>query len=147
MADRLFAAALLLVAIGYTYMAAFVIRAPFQYDPLGPETWPQLVGTVAILCTAYLVIRPDVARFEMALPTWARIAILVALLYGYAQLFEPAGFVLSTFGFCTILSLMLGARILPALAFGAVTGLGGYYLATELLALNLPAGVLAPYLP
>lgn len=146
MVDRLFAGVLLLVAIGYTYIAFTAIKAPFQYDPLGPESWPQLLGIAAILCAGYLVAKPDVARFGLALPTWARLAVLIVLLFGYAYLFQPAGFILATFAFCTLLSVMLGSRILPALAFGASTGVVGFFLCTRILELNLPAGVFAAYL-
>jgi putative tricarboxylic transport membrane protein len=68
------------------------------------------------------------------------------LLFAYAWLFQRLGFILSTFLFCTALSMMLGARLLAALIFGAATGIGGYFVCTGLLALNLPAGVLAPIL-
>jgi putative tricarboxylic transport membrane protein len=146
MADRLFALVILLVSAGYTLLAFTVIKAPFQYDPLGPETWPRIIGVVAIACATFVFIRPDVARFELSLPTWARLAILVVLLLLYAELYQPAGFILATFGFASALSVMLGARILPALAFGAVLGVAGYFACTELLALNLPAGVFDAYL-
>ncbi len=146
MVDRLFAGALLLVAIGYTFIAFTAIKAPFQYDPLGPESWPRLLGVAAILCSGYLVAKPDVAGFGLTLPTWGRLAILVVLLFGYAQFYEPAGFILSTFAFCTLLAFMLGARVLPAIGFGAVTGVVGFFLCTEILELNLPDGVFAAYL-
>ncbi|RAI03230.1 tripartite tricarboxylate transporter TctB family protein [Acuticoccus sediminis] len=146
MVDRLFAGVLFLVALGYTYIAFTAIKAPFQYDPLGPESWPQLLGIVALLCSGYLFARPEVASFGLKLPTWGRLAILVVLLFGYAELFRPAGFIVATFAFCSLLSLMLGARILPALGFGAATGVVGFFLCTRVLELNLPAGVFAAYL-
>ncbi|UOM32695.1 tripartite tricarboxylate transporter TctB family protein [Acuticoccus sp. I52.16.1] len=146
MVDRLFAGVLLLVAIGYTFIAFTAIKAPFQYDPLGPESWPRLLGVAAILCTGVLVAKPDVARFGLPLPTWARLAILVVLLFGYAEFFRPAGFIVSTFAFCALLSLMLGARVLQAIAFGLATGVVGYFVCTGLLDLNLPAGIFADYL-
>lgn len=146
MADRLFAAVVLVLSAGYTYLAFAVIRAPFQYDPLGPETWPRILGVVAILCALTVLVRPDVFRFRLALGTWARLAALVVLLLGYAELFEPAGFIIATFVFMALLSLMLGARVLPALGYAAITGVVGYFVCTELLALNLPAGVLRPWL-
>lgn len=146
MADRIFAGLLLIVAIGYTYMAFAVIRAPFQYDPLGPETWPQILGVVCIACTLAVFIRPDVGRISLSMPAWARLGILVVLLTAYARAYEPAGFIVATFVFCTALSVMLGSRILPAFGFGLATGVAGFFLCTELLELNLPAGVFSAYL-
>lgn len=143
MADRIFASALLLVAIGYTLIAFTLIEAPFQYDPLGPETWPRILGVVAIACLIPLIVRPDIARLSLPLPTWGRLGVLVVLLFAYAYLFQPAGFVIATFLFCTALSLMLGSRLVGALAFGAATGVFGYLLCTIVLELNLPAGLLS----
>lgn len=143
MADRIFAGLLLVFAIGYGAIAFTLIKAPFQYDPLGPETWPRILGTIAAVCAAFIVLRPDVDRMKVAPRTWLRLVALVVMLAAYAWAYEPAGFVLSTFGFCLALSLMLGARPLPALAFSAVTGVAGYLVATKLLELNLPAGLLA----
>ena len=39
MADRIFAGLLLLVTLAYGFIAFTIIKAPFQYDPLGPESW------------------------------------------------------------------------------------------------------------
>ncbi|WP_245197537.1 tripartite tricarboxylate transporter TctB family protein [Jiella mangrovi] len=142
MADRIFAGVLLLVAIGYTIIAFTVIRAPFQYDPLGPESWPRILGLVAIPCILFVLVRPDVETFGMPLRTWGRLAALVVMLSGYAYLFQPLGFILATIVFCMALALMLGSRIVPALAFSVGIGLGGYFLCTKLLDLNLPAGIL-----
>ena len=146
MADRIFAGVLLLVALGYSYIAFTVIKAPFQYDPIGPEGWPRLLGIVAILCTGYLVVRPDIARFDVTRATLARLGILIVLLFAYAATFQPLGFVLSTWAFCTVLAAILGATPVRALVFGAASGILGYLLCTVLLDLNLPAGILQPWL-
>ena len=146
MADRIFAGVFLLVAITYTVIAFTVIRAPFQYDPLGPESWPQIIGIVAILCAVAILIRPDIARLSVSWGTLGRLAAAVVFLAIYAGLYRPLGFVISTFLFSAALSMMLGARPLPALLFGAATGILGFFIGTILLELNLPAGPLAAYL-
>lgn len=143
MANRLFAGAILLVSAVYTWIAFTAIKAPFQYDPLGPESWPRLLGIAAILCTAGLLVERDDIAFDLPLSTFRRLLILIALLGFYAALFQPLGFILSTFLFCAATSLMLGARPAAALVFGLATGGLGYLLGARLLELNLPAGVLA----
>ena len=143
MADRIFALIVLAVAGAYAFIAFTIIRAPFQYDPLGPETWPQILGVVACLCAGWILLRPEVRTLAVARATWVRLVALVALLFGYAWAFQKTGFVVSTFGFCLALSLMLGARIGRALVFAVVTAVAGYLVATGLLELNLPAGPLA----
>ena len=143
MADRIFALIVLAVAGAYAFIAFTIIKAPFQYDPLGPETWPRIISVVALACAAWILLRPDVETLGVARATWIRLAALVAMLIAYSWAFQPAGFVISTFGFCLALSLMLGARVVPALVFAAVTAVLGYLVATGLLELNLPAGLLA----
>ncbi|MDY8110307.1 tripartite tricarboxylate transporter TctB family protein [Fulvimarina sp. 2208YS6-2-32] len=140
MADRIFAGVLFFVALGYTYIAFFILQAPFQYDPLGPESWPQILGIVALLCLAYILIRPDTEGFDLDLPTGGRLVALFVFLMGYAYLFQPFGFIISTFLFCAALSLMLGAKPLAAVVFSAATGVFGYFICTILLDINLPAG-------
>lgn len=146
MADRIFAGVLLLVALGYTFIAFTGIKAPFQYDPIGPEGWPRLLGIVAILCTGFIVARPDVASMNVTAATLLRLTVLVALLFAYAAAFQPLGFILSTWAFCTVLAVILGGAPARAVAFGAAAGILGYVVCTVLLDLNLPAGILKPWL-
>lgn len=146
MADRIFAGVLLLVALGYTYIAFTVIKAPFQYDPVGPEGWPRLLGIVAIICAGLIVARPEIPKLNLTRATLVRLAVLVALLFAYAAVYEPVGFPLSTWAFCSALSLFLGATRGKALVFGAASGILGYAICTMLLDLNLPAGILKPWL-
>lgn len=146
MADRIFAAAILAIALAYTIIAFTIIRAPFQYDPLGPESWPQILGVVSCLCCLWLLARPDVAKLEIHGKTLGRLAIVVFMLFAYAWLFQPLGFVLSTWIFSAAFSVMLGATLVRALIFGAATGIIGYFVCTILLELNLPDGLLKSFL-
>ena len=146
MADRIFAGVLLLVALGYSFIAFTAIKAPFQYDPIGPEGWPRLLGILASLCAGYIVLRPDIRSLHISLSTLGRLAVLVVLLFGYAAAFQPVGFVLATWVFCSILAVILGATPLRAVVFGAVSGVMGYVICTILLDLNLPAGILKSWL-
>ncbi len=142
MADRFFAACLLLVTLGYAALAFFVIEAPFQYDPLGPESWPRILGAVMLVCLVLVLVRPDIDHFDVDRPSWMRLAAVLALLVAYAALFEPLGFIISTALFSLAVSRLLGAGWLPAAAFGVGMGVGGYLICVGLLGLNLPAGPL-----
>lgn len=146
MADRVFAGVTLIIALAYTIVAFTVIKAPFQYDPLGPETWPRILGVLATLCCLYLLVRPDIARFSADAPTLLRLGAVAVLLLAYGRLYEPAGFLVSSWAFATVLACMLGARLPRAILFGAVTGTVGYFVCTRLLELNLPAGIIEPLL-
>jgi putative tricarboxylic transport membrane protein len=142
MPDRVFAAFLLLVTLGYTALALFVIEAPFQYDPLGPESWPRILGAVMLVCLVLILARPDVHEFDVDRPSWVRLAAVLALLVAYAALFEPLGFIISTALFSLATARLLGADWLRAAIFGVAAGVGGYLLCVGLLGLNLPAGPL-----
>ncbi|KGJ03544.1 putative tricarboxylic transport membrane protein [Paracoccus halophilus] len=142
MADRIFAGVLLLVTLAYAFIAFTAIQAPFQYDPLGPESWPRLLSVVAIGCILGILWRPDNDSLDVARTTWFRLAAILVLLVAYAELFEPLGFIISTFLFSAVVSAMLGARPARALLFGAAAGLLGYVVCVMLLDLNLPGGFL-----
>lgn len=142
MADRIFGVLALLISIGYGYIAFTVIKAPFQYDPLGPESWPQILSLLAGICSLYILFRPESRKFKIENLTLVRIGLVVALLCFYAYLFEPLGFIFSTCIFCTLLSRMLGASTLSSIVFGGASGVLGYGLCAGLLDLNLPEGVL-----
>ncbi|MBO6581200.1 MAG: hypothetical protein JJ972_19460, partial [Thalassospira sp.] len=83
MADRLFALFALIAGGIYTYVAFFVIKAPFQYDPLGPETWPQVLAVVFLLCSLYVLVRPDHIQFSLGNSVSLRLLMLVVMLAGY----------------------------------------------------------------
>lgn len=140
MADRLFAGFLLIVTLAYAYIAWTIIQAPFQYDPLGPESWPRILAGAAVPCILYILWRPDDEPFAVAKYTWFRLALMVGLLFAYAELYEPLGFIISTILFGTIVALTLGAPRSGALAFGIGMGVFGYLLCVTLMGLNLPDG-------
>ena len=146
MADRILGCIALAITIAYGFFAFTVIRAPFQYDPLGPETWPQILSVVAGICCLLILIRPDGRGFKLPQNTLVRISLVVILLVLYARLYEPLGFIISTTLFCWILTMMLGAAIHRAAVFGICFGVIGHFLCVKLLALNLPAGLLSKLL-
>jgi putative tricarboxylic transport membrane protein len=145
MPDRIFAAVLLLLTLFYGFLAFFVLKAPIQYDPLGPEAWPRLLTVVMLICAVLLVWRPIVQHFDVDAPSWQRLTLILALLIGYALLFEPLGFILATTLFAAVTSRLLGALWKGAAIFGVSVGLGGYLLCAGLLDLNLPAGPLPSF--
>lgn len=146
MSDRIFAAITLAIFLIYGIIAFTIIKAPFQYDPLGPESWPRILSVVAILCSLYIMARPDKVSFGVANQTLVRITIVVALLSAYAYFFEIAGFIIATAVFCSLFSRLFGASTKEAILFGLATGICGHLLCVMLLDLNLPEGILAPLL-
>lgn len=138
MADRIFAGILLLVTLAYGYIAFTIIKAPFQYDPLGPESWPQILSVVALLCILGILWKPDTEHLHVSGRTWFRLGAMVVLLFAYAELYEPLGFIISTILFGTVVARMLGAAWVRAGLFGLGAGVLGWVLCVEILDLNLP---------
>ena len=141
-ADRVFAVISLLIIIGYGFIAFTVIEAPFQYDPLGPESWPQILSIISGLCALYLLLKPDNISLDISQSVFLRLVTVTILLFGYSYTFEPLGFIISTFLFCGLFARLLGANMMNSLYFGIGSGVLGYGLCAWLLELNLPAGLL-----
>lgn len=146
MVDRIFAGVLLIVTLAYAVIAFTTIKAPFQYDPLGPESWPQILSLVAIACLLVILWKPDATKMGVASKTWFRLGATIVMLAAYAELYEPLGFILSTILFGTALCAMLGAGLVRSVIFGVAAGVLGYLLCAVLLGLNLPEGELIEYL-
>jgi putative tricarboxylic transport membrane protein len=138
MADRIFAGFLLLVTLAYGFIAFTIIQAPFQYDPLGPESWPQILSVVAVLCILGVIWKPDTEHLGISAKTWFRMLAMIVLLFAYAELYEPLGFIISTILFGTVVARMLGAPWVRAALFGLGAGVLGWVLCVEILDLNLP---------
>lgn len=146
MVDRIFAGVLLIVTLAYAVIAFTAIKAPFQYDPLGPESWPQILSLVAIACLLVILRKPDTIAMGVARQTGFRLVATIALLVAYSELYEPLGFILATILFGAALCAMLGAGLRRAVVFGIAAGIGGYLLCVSLLDLNLPEGALIEHL-
>lgn len=142
MVDRIFAGVLLVVTLAYAVIAFTAISAPFQYDPLGPESWPRILSLVAIVCLLVILWKPDTEEMGVTRETWFRLGATVILLIAYSELYEPLGFILATILFGTTLCAMLGAGFWRSALFGVATGVLGYLLCATLLDLNLPEGEL-----
>lgn len=139
MSDRIFAVLLLVGAAAYAAIA-WSFEVPFQYEPLGPKPWPILVAAIVSICAVVVLVRPDPEPHWPVGGTLAKHSVLLLGLVLFAVLFQTLGFMVTTTVVCAVFALMLGAPILWACAFGVLMGVPGYYLWTELLQLNLPAG-------
>lgn len=141
MADRVFAFGALALAAFYGFVA-LGLKAPFQYDPLGPETWPQLLAVVFALCAAGVLVRPEPEPDWGGAVTLRRLGLSLAALIVYAVLFELLGFIVTTSVYTAGMASWGGVRPLQAVTYGLGLGVLGYFVCTRLLVLNLPAGIL-----
>lgn len=146
--DRIFGLIMLLVAAGYIFAAAQA-RSGFMSDPVGPRAFPILVGAVAMLCSLFMVFRPDPDPQWPGMRATGAIAVAVVVLTAYAYGLKPLGFLIPTFFAASVLSYQLSGRPVAALLSGLGLAWGLFIMFKFILDLGL-VGIsegASPYLP
>jgi putative tricarboxylic transport membrane protein len=134
--DRIFGAIVTLGALVYVASAA-QIEAPFFSDPLGSRAFPMIVGSVAALCGAVMVVSPDPEPEWPGLRTLVSLGIATALLVAYAYAIRPLGFLLPTAIVAGVISYEITPRAGPAALAGVGISAGLYLLFRYVLGLSL----------
>ncbi|HHI70972.1 MAG TPA: tripartite tricarboxylate transporter TctB family protein [Rhodobacteraceae bacterium] len=138
MSDRLFGLTVIAVALGYIFSAT-MIQTSFLSDPVGPKTFPYMIGGVAILCALAVMWKPDDDPQWPGLGTFARLLLAVLVLIGYAYTLKPGGFVIPTALAAGLLSYQISPRALPAMLTGAGLSVGLFAIFKFALGLGLYA--------
>ena len=136
--DRIFGAVVTLVALAYI-ASATQIQTSFLADPVGPRTFPILVGAVAALCGILVALKPDEEPEWPGLATLGALAIAIAVLVGYAYALKPLGFLLPTAVTAAILSYQISPRPIPAILSGIGLSVGLFFIFKFALGLGLVA--------
>ena len=136
--DRVFGLVATLVALAYI-ASATQIQTSFLADPVGPKTFPILVGAVAAICGILMVFRPDPDPQWPALRTFGALAIAVAVLVAYAYSLKPLGFLIPTAIAASVLSYQIRPRALPAVLSGVGLSIGLFVIFRFALGLGLVA--------
>ena len=141
MSDRIFGGIGLALAVFFVWQAN-LIELSFISDPVGPRTFPVIIGTLLGVASLVILVRPDAA------PQWPRasrlfeIAVSVAVMVAYALLLPEIGFVIATAFAAAFLTWRLGTTPLWSLATGAMTSVGIYVVFHLILGLSLARGPL-----
>jgi len=136
--DRIFGALVCLLALAYI-ASATQIQLSFLTDPVGPKTFPILIGVVAFICGAAVIIKPDES------PEWPGFGIFLALLcavvalVGYAYALKPLGFIIPTAVTSAVISYLIQRQIIKALLTGVGLSLGLFVIFKYALGLGLVA--------
>ncbi|WP_421725767.1 tripartite tricarboxylate transporter TctB family protein [Bauldia sp.] len=117
--DRIFGLVFALLALAYI-ASATQIQTSFLSDPVGPKTFPILIGIVGGVSAIFIVIRPDPSPTWPPLRTFGALFVAVAVLVLYAFALEPLGFLLPT----AIAAGVLSYQINPRIGFAALAGIG-----------------------
>ena len=136
MSDRIFGAAMILLALGYA-LSASTIQIPLFPDPMGPRLFPYIVAAGVALCGAIMVLRPDPDPEWPLMPVLANLAVAALVMVAYAYALKPLGFLIPTALAATVLSYQLSPRPLPALLTGVGLSVGLFVLFRYILGLSL----------
>jgi putative tricarboxylic transport membrane protein len=141
MSDRIFGGLGLALAVFFIW-GATRIELSFISDPVGPRTFPIIIGVILGLSSLAVLLRPDPEPSWPGLARLAEIAIAAGVLVAYALLLPVLGFVIATALAAAFLTWRLGTRPLWAAASGGLTSLGIYAVFHLILGLSLARGPL-----
>ncbi len=136
--DRIFGLVFLVVALFYLWSAT-TIQAGFLSDPVGSRTFPYLIGGVVALCAAFIFAKPDADPVWPALTTFGKIAAAAAVMFVFARLLKPFGFIIPAAAASAFLSYLITPNIKAAAIAGAGLSLGLYLVFRSALGLSLSA--------
>jgi putative tricarboxylic transport membrane protein len=139
--DRLFGAVCLVIGAAFIWGAAS-IETGFIVDPLGPSTFPIIIGGLLMVSAVIMIARPDPEPDWPSAAGIGEIGLAIAVLVAYALLLKPIGFVPATTLAAAALGWRLGARPLWAIAGGAGIAFGIYVVFHLVLGLSLARGPL-----
>lgn len=136
--DRVFGLVVVLAALAYV-AGAFQIQTSFLADPVGPRTFPILVGLTGGLCGLYMVLKPDAEPHWPGTRTLAAMALAAIVLVAYALSLPRLGFLVPTAVAAGILSYQIEPRPFMAVLTGLGLAVGLYVLFRYALGLGLVA--------
>ncbi len=132
--DRIFGLFIVIVALAFI-ASATQIQTSFLADPVGPKTFPFLIGAVLALCGLVLVLRPD--EEQLRVQSAGKLAFAVVVLFGYAFTLRPLGFLIPTAIASGLISYQISPRVVPALVTGVGLSIGLFVLFKFALGLGL----------
>ena len=140
MNERIFGVISFIVACGYIYVASLT-QLSFISDPVGPKTFPYIIGSIFAISSLFLIFKPEFNPQWPSLYKFLEIIFVTIILIVYAYSLPVVGFVISTLITTFILSWRLGAKVTEAIIFGAVISFGIYFLFRTILGLSLAKGI------
>lgn len=135
-ADRIFGVVMVIVTLGYILSAAS-IQTSFLSDPVGPRVFPYMVAGVVMICALIMILRPDPQVDWPRGPMLLQLLLALAVLFAYAMMIKPLGFIIPTVIAAGILSWQINPRPVPAVLTGLGLGIGLYVLFKFILGLGL----------
>lgn len=142
MSDRILGAVCVVVGAGMAWAARSYV-APISYEPVGPNSFPMLLGGLMAGVGAWMVVKPGPQAFGMSRDQIKPFLMSVVAVFVYAGLFELLGFTLATTVMAVPVGMAFGGGWKKSLAAGVGLGLVLYLLFDKLLDVVLPTGLLS----
>ncbi|QDL93797.1 tripartite tricarboxylate transporter TctB family protein (plasmid) [Paroceanicella profunda] len=141
MSERIFGGIGLALAVFFVWQAR-LIELSFISDPVGPRTFPIIIGVLLGLSSLVILLKPDVGPQWPSLARLFEIAMSVAVMVAYAVLLPELGFLIATALASAFLTWRLGTAPLWSLVVGVSTSVGIYVIFHLILGLSLARGPL-----
>ena len=139
MGDRLFGGIGIALAAFFIWQAT-TIQESFIQDPVGPKTFPIIIGLLLGISCLAILLRPDPKPDWPVAGRLAEIAAAVVVLLAYAYALPQLGFLIATAVTAAYLSWRLGTPPLHSIAAGVATSIGIYVVFHLILGLSLAKG-------
>ncbi len=132
--DRIFGLIIAVVALAFI-ASATQIQVSFLADPVGPKTFPFIIGAVMAVCGLTVALRPD--EEQLRVHSAGKLAFAVVVLFGYAYALRPLGFLIPTAIASGLISYQISPRVTPAVITGIGLSVGLFGLFKFVLGLSL----------
>lgn len=139
--ERIAGAVIVVAAMAAAHVAGH-FRVAFLTDPIGPRAFPWLASGLLLLGGVLMLVRPAESPAWPQATTRTRIVVAVAGFLAYAGLLAPIGFIAATTLLLSVLALVFGGRIGPALTAAALLSVAMWLLFVQALGVPLPIGAL-----
>ena len=136
--DRIFGLVVALLALAYI-AGATQIQTSFLTDPVGPKTFPILIGVVGAISAMVMVFKPDPEPDWPGLRTFGALLVAVVVLVAYAYALRPLGFLIPTALAAGVLSYQISPNAVKASLAGLGLSVGLFVLFKFALGLGLVA--------
>ncbi|EDP61292.1 putative tricarboxylic transport membrane protein [alpha proteobacterium BAL199] len=139
--DRVLGAVCLVLGLAFMFGASR-IQTGFILDPLGPKTFPMIIGGILVVSSIVPLVKPDPAPGWPSAQAMMEIALALAVFVGYAVVLPELGFVPATALAAAALSWRLGNTPLKSILCGVGIAVGIYVVFHLILGLSLAKGPL-----
>lgn len=117
--DRIFGLVASLLALAYI-ASATQIETSFLSDPVGPRSFPILIGIVGAICGVMMILKPDEEPVWPAKQVFLSLGFAVLVLIAYAYSLKPFGFIIPT----ALAAGILSYQISPNPKYASLAGIG-----------------------